>query len=43
MNKDRHKDYKFCDYDKAVLLVNNPLFRELEEIDTEHFEVRSHI
>ena len=40
MNKEKHKDFKFCDFENAKKLVNDPLFREIDEIDEEHFEVR---
>ena len=39
MNKEKHKDVKFCDFEDAKRLVNDPFFREIDEIDEDYFEV----
>ena len=39
MNKAKHLDVDFCDYEKARKLVNNPRLVSVDEFDADCFEV----
>ena len=39
MNKRKHKEVQFCDFDDASVAVNNSRFVSLEEINENVFEV----
>ena len=40
MDKEKHTSIKFCGLEKASRYVNNPYFRDIDELDDETFEAR---
>ena len=42
MDKEKHTSVNFCGLDKATKYINNPYFRNIEEMAGETFEVRDY-